>query len=74
MTINPVLAEGEPGYEVDSGKVKIGDGLRPWSELPYVSGDGVPMSALIEHVEDETPHPAYDEGPSLLLLYENAKV
>ena len=26
------------------------------------------------HVESEAPHPAYDDGPSFVLLYENAKV
>lgn len=36
---NPVLAYGEPGYEKDTGKLKIGDGDTPWSQLPYV-GDG----------------------------------
>lgn len=30
--------------------------------------------ALLTHVNDETPHPVYDDGPSLVLLYENAKV
>jgi hypothetical protein len=29
---------------------------------------------LSEHVNSETPHPIYDDGPSLVLLYENAKV
>lgn len=74
MQVNPVLADGEPGHETDTGKVKIGDGLRSWVDLPYVSGDGVSQSVLNAHVNSETPHPVYDEGPSLLLLYENAKV
>lgn len=26
------------------------------------------------HASGETPHPVYDDGPSLKLLYENAKV
>ncbi len=29
---------------------------------------------LNAHVNSETPHPVYDDGPSLALLYENAKV
>jgi hypothetical protein len=29
---------------------------------------------LLEHINAETPHPVYDDGPSLALLYENAKV
>lgn len=29
---------------------------------------------LAEHINSPTPHPAYDDGPSFLLLYNNAKV
>lgn len=32
---NPVLAAGEPGYETDTGKSKIGDGKRKWKRLDY---------------------------------------
>lgn len=32
---NPVLAAGEPGYELDTHKVKIGDGTSAWIDLPY---------------------------------------
>ena len=36
---NPVLSSGEPGYESDSGKLKIGDGTSAWDELAYYVGD-----------------------------------
>lgn len=32
---NPILAEGEPGYEKDTGKHKLGDGFSNWTDLPY---------------------------------------
>lgn len=32
---NPVLAQGEPGYETDTGRLKIGDGLTHWVSLAY---------------------------------------
>jgi hypothetical protein len=32
---NPVLAEGEVGFESDTKKVKIGDGTTAWSSLSY---------------------------------------
>lgn len=32
------LAEGQPGYDKDKHKLKIGDGKSSWSELPSVSG------------------------------------
>lgn len=35
ILINPVLEQGEPAVELDTGKMKIGDGERPYVELPY---------------------------------------
>ena len=32
---NPVLGSGEIGYEMDTGKYKIGDGIHSWSARPY---------------------------------------
>ena len=39
QTINPTLAQGELGYETDTGKLKIGDGVTAWNDLPYFGGD-----------------------------------
>jgi Major tropism determinant N-terminal domain len=39
--VNPILAEGEPGYETDTRKIKTGNGLSHWVSLPYtVTGGG----------------------------------
>jgi hypothetical protein len=35
---NPVLEIGELGFEVDTNKIKIGDGQKTWSQLSYVGG------------------------------------
>ena len=35
---NPVLALGEPGFEQDTNKLKIGDGETAWTGLDYASG------------------------------------
>jgi len=32
---NPTLAQGELGYETDTGKIKIGDGSTAWTSLDY---------------------------------------
>ena len=34
---NPILLQGEPGYETDTGKLKIGDGFTPYGALPYIN-------------------------------------
>ena len=37
-TNNPILSQGEVGYEYDTGKFKVGNGLTVWNTLPYSSG------------------------------------
>ena len=37
---NPILQAGEPGFETDTYKLKIGDGITRWNLLPYISGSG----------------------------------
>lgn len=45
---NPTLAVGEPVFETNSGKFKIGDGTTAWVSLPYAGGDaaGALLAAL----------------------------
>ena len=33
--INPILAQGELGIEIDTSRIKIGDGVTPWNSLRY---------------------------------------
>lgn len=35
-SVNPTLAKGEIGVEIDTGRIKIGDGVTAWNSLPYV--------------------------------------
>jgi hypothetical protein len=39
---NPILAEGEIGFETDSNQFKLGDGVNRWEDLSYfVNADGI---------------------------------
>lgn len=75
---NPILSAGEPGFETDTGKLKVGNGLAEWTTLDYFEPNDpsspLDPGSLQEHVDSELPHPVYDDGPSFTLLYENAKV
>jgi hypothetical protein len=51
-TANRVLANGEPGYEADTGRMKIGNGFDEWDDLPYV--DNPPAGGLAGHLADTT--------------------
>lgn len=35
-SLNPILNPGEPGFEIDTGKIKIGNGVSAWRNLSYV--------------------------------------
>lgn len=39
-TNNPTPASGEPCYETDTGKLKIGNGTTPYNDLEYIGNDG----------------------------------
>ena len=56
-SVNPVLAEGMPGYEKDTGKLKIGDGVTAWNSLPY-SFEGITDHGALTGLADDD-HPQY---------------
>lgn len=35
--LNLILGEGEPGFETDTGRLKIGNGKTRWNALPYIT-------------------------------------
>jgi hypothetical protein len=55
-SVNPTLAQAEPGYETDTGKLKIGDGTTAWNSLAYFAG-GVSSSS---DIDGGTPTSTYD--------------
>lgn len=57
-TLNPVLSPGEPGFEIDTGKVKIGNGIDEWVELPYLGQD----KTLIVTAETHYDFPAIGDA------------
>lgn len=38
---------GEPIWETDTNKLKIGDGVNDYADLPYITGDGSTSSDLV---------------------------
>jgi hypothetical protein len=58
-TANPVLASGEPGIiisGVNIGRLKVGDGVTPWNNLPYVIGaNGLAATIAIGSVTTGAP-------------------
>lgn len=77
---NPILSRGEPGFENDTKKLKVGDGITNWVDLEYTasSGSGIDendiLNLLQSHINAEEPHSTYDDIPSLTLLFENGLI
>lgn len=46
VSFNPVLASGEPGAELDTGRIKVGDGVSTWTSLPYSGATDVNIDML----------------------------
>lgn len=44
---NPTLASGEFGYETDTGKVKIGNGLTAWASLGYTGAATGTVTSIV---------------------------
>lgn len=64
---DPITVETEIEMDVDL-KVVVAGNMGP----PGPKGD--PDTSLSDHIISESPHPVYDDGPSLDILYQNAKV
>lgn len=47
-TINPPLLQGEPCFETDTNKLKIGNGTTAYNDLPYISGSSEIPQATAE--------------------------
>jgi len=57
---NPILDEGEFGYESNTGRIKVGDGITPWAGLEYkidrlYSTDDVSKLTAIEYGAQVNP-------------------
>lgn len=49
ISANPTLAIGEVGVEIDTNKMKIGNGSDVWTDLPYTGIDAEELAPLISY-------------------------
>lgn len=57
VRVDPVLRKGEPALSTDVYKLKIGDGVKKWSEIGYlktryIAGDGIDIQDDVISVND----------------------
>lgn len=46
---NPVLLDGEAGYESDTNLMKVGDGIRRWLELDYTNSGATAIASTANY-------------------------
>ena len=46
---NPVLLDGEAGYESDTNLMKVGDGIHRWLELDYINSGATAIASTANY-------------------------
>lgn len=72
-----ILRDGEPGFEADTGQLKIGYAGIPWKDLPYVGGNDIARNiGLNAYINSATANVTYDPASSSItattVLYGNS--
>ena len=59
---NPILAQGEPGVELDTNNMKIGDGVKAWNDLAYTVQEGglTPVFVSMDDYYSQAPRISED--------------
>ena len=65
--VNPKLALGEPGIEIDTQKMKVGNGTDLWNILPYMES-----GLTLEQIQDQTASSFFVAGSGISLDYQDA--
>lgn len=58
---NPVLRDGEPALSTDVYKLKVGDGIRHWSEIPYL------LESEYQEIMGLIENGMYDAGNGIII-------
>lgn len=61
------LASGQPGYDKDKHKIKIGDGSTLWEDLPYASG--ISAKEVLDSEESAKARSTSDSEDKTIITY-----
>jgi hypothetical protein len=86
ITPDMVIGDREIGYDRERRVFKVGAGVTAWGALPVALPPGGDLAAapeqylapgddaLQQHILSDSPHPAYDDMPDLVTLFENGLI
>ena len=49
---NPILLDGESGYESDTNLIKVGDGVHHWNDLKYVNAGATAIASTANYAKN----------------------
>ena len=61
IDVDPILRLGEPAFSTDVCKLKVGNGIAHWSEVPYL------MQNEYETIMNLIEHGMYDAGNGIII-------
>ena len=59
---NPKLLKNEPGYDMTNNRLKLGNGVDTWNDLPYLKTDGSNKPAKIIYEDGTEATLDWDSG------------
>ena len=73
--LNPILDPGEPGFVYNKNRLKIGDGVTPWNDLPYIDGKSAVTnySSSADFPQKGDPNVIYKAADELSLYQFNSQ-
>lgn len=71
---NPVLASGEPGYDLTNNTLKIGDGTKTWSQLSSLSAASGSSSSSISEYTTVSGFPTTGVSSTLYIATDSSRL
>lgn len=68
---NILLGPGEPGFELDTGKLKIGNGVDKWNDLPYIVNKDTLPDEIIYYIGKQDSLPEEGTDGSICIVGED---
>lgn len=68
---NILLGPGEPGFELDTGKLKVGNGVDKWNDLPYIVNKDTLPDEIIYYIGKQDTLPEEGTDGSICIVGED---
>lgn len=74
ISANPVLASGEPGFDITNTQLKVGDGINSWTELNTVGGSGGINQQIVFHNNNTNYSGGTGNNTHYIYIFQNSAI